>query len=373
MQVGNECPVVSRLAWVSAIGGNTEIYMLDFSNGEMVNISNDLEDDRQPIWSSDGNLAWLATRNNDVEIYVWNSLTGEIVNVSQNPAKRSDGTLALTNDREPAWSNDGRLAWASVREGNFEIYVWDSATELITNVSNNPNADLNPVWSEDGWLAWVEDFVDDYHLSWNINVLNTTTQQRYVIPAGRNSETIYPKWAVGGRLAWASQSEGNYEIYVWDRAINEVTNISRHPARDINPAWSNNGRLAWSSNRSGNSDIYIWDSSIGLIPSNISRNSANNIHPVWSPTGGLLWEATYAGNDDIEIFLVGEIGENPRVIGRNQNMNSQYLWSDEEWLVWLSDRTGKHELYLWDNATGASIPIRSNAEQNLEPAWSPMC
>ena len=65
------------------------------------------------------------------------------------------GPTRLTNnaaaDVEPAWSPDGsRIAFASTRDGNFEIYVMNADGSNQTRLTNNAAADDQPAWSPDG-------------------------------------------------------------------------------------------------------------------------------------------------------------------------------------------------------------------------------
>jgi Tol biopolymer transport system component len=57
----------------------------------------------------------------------------------------------------PTWSPDGNLiAFASNREGNFEIYVRQVDGGQEVNVTNHPDEDIQPALSPDGqWLAFI--------------------------------------------------------------------------------------------------------------------------------------------------------------------------------------------------------------------------
>ncbi len=60
------------------------------------------------------------------------------------------------NDVDPAVSPDGRtIAFASDRDGDFEIYLTRVSTGEVKQVTNNVVDDLSPVWSPDGqWISY---------------------------------------------------------------------------------------------------------------------------------------------------------------------------------------------------------------------------
>jgi tricorn protease-like protein len=63
---------------------------------------------------------------------------------------------AHSNDVDPSVSHDGRyVAFASDRDGNFEIYIANVFTGEVQRVTENAMADLKPVWSVDGkWISY---------------------------------------------------------------------------------------------------------------------------------------------------------------------------------------------------------------------------
>jgi Tol biopolymer transport system component len=165
-----------RLAWISNLEGDVEIHVWDSTTGETINVFGDSSIvDSNLLWSTDGHLAW-----NTGHVYVWDGVSGETINASRGQgcveymAWSPDGQLSWVCSYDgadiyvlnslggvpvnisqhpsqyfgsPSWSPDGRLAWASDQNGNAEIYMWDSTTGEIVNVSTNPALDSNPVWS----------------------------------------------------------------------------------------------------------------------------------------------------------------------------------------------------------------------------------
>jgi hypothetical protein len=54
-------------------------------------------------------------------------------------------------DIDPSWSADGeKIAFASSRDGNYEIYVMDASGANQTRLTNDAAADTQPSWSPDG-------------------------------------------------------------------------------------------------------------------------------------------------------------------------------------------------------------------------------
>ncbi len=65
----------------------------------------------------------------------------------------------------------------------------------------------------------------------------------------------------GGKIAFATDRDGNYEIYALNPDGGGATRLTSNPANDREPAWSPDGKkLAFVSNRDGNDEIYVMSS-----------------------------------------------------------------------------------------------------------------
>lgn len=92
-------------------------------------------------------------------------------------------------------------------------------------------------------------------------------------------------------VAFSSNRDGNDEIYVMDPDGSDQTNVTHHPASDLNPDISPNGRfIAFSSNRvtadnpEGDYEIFVMNLRTGEL-TQITRNTGLDSWPRWSPDG----------------------------------------------------------------------------------------
>jgi TolB protein len=72
----------------------------------------------------------------------------------------------------------------------------------------------------------------------------------------------WPVWSPDGKkIAFTSNRDGNYEIYLMNPDGSEQVNLSRHKGNDNYAAWSpDSRRVAWISNRDGEYAIFVSDS-----------------------------------------------------------------------------------------------------------------
>jgi TolB protein len=68
----------------------------------------------------------------------------------------------------------------------------------------------------------------------------------------------YPSHSPDGRrLAFVSNRDGQFEVYVSESDGSAPANLSRHPSRDTFPTWTPDGRgVTFISDRDGGADVY---------------------------------------------------------------------------------------------------------------------
>ena len=175
-----------------------------------------------------------------------------------------------------------QIAFASNREGNFEIYVMDTDGKNPRRLTDNPALDWHPSWSPNGKRIVFSSEKGDS--GWDIDI--------YVIDAdGGNLRKLtnnrlidnYPSWSPDGEhIAFASERDGNLDIYVMDTDGKNLRRLTKNLGNAWNPSWSPNGeRIAFTSNGNGNNDIYVMNAN-GKIPQNLTgKFFEQDVTPAW--------------------------------------------------------------------------------------------
>jgi len=178
----------------------------------------------------------------------------------------------------------------------------------------------------------------------------------------------------GQRIAFASDRDGNGEIYVMDAEGKNPRNLTSNPAFDGLPAWSPDGRkIAFHSDREGNFEVYVMDAD-GKNPRNLTNNPAGDGWPAWSPDGRRI--AFFSERDgNFEIYVMDADGNNQRNLTNNPAREDSLSWSpDGQQIAFGSDRDdrgGNFEIYVMDVDGKNQTNLTNNPAGDGGPAWSP--
>ena len=165
--------------------------------------------------------------------------------------------------------------------------------------------DASPVWSPDGRRIA---FDSDRDGNWEVYVMNADGSGVTRL-TGNDAVDGSPSWSPDGRrIAFDSKRDGNREIYVMNADGSSVTRLTHNPADDGYPSWSPDGRrIAFDSKRDGNREIYVMNAD-GSGVTRLTYNGANDLFPDWSPDGRRI--AFHSNRDGrMDIYVMNSAGE----------------------------------------------------------------
>ena len=391
-------PDGSRIAFVSGrdAGSNAEIYVMNSDGSDQVNITkNPAGDNREPDWSPDGSrIAFQSNRDGNGEIYVMDPDGSGQTNITNDPS----------DDYEPSWSPNGdRIAFRSNREfdrqdGHWDIYVMNADGTGQTNLTNNPmSIDAQPSWSPDGSKIAFQSRRDN---NWDIYVMNSdgSGQKRLTIKSGLETQ---PVWSLDGRkIAFVSTGDGPGagEIYTMNSDGSDQVNVTNSLANDSDPAWGpyyaappTNPRIAFFSNRDGNWKLWVMNpdgSGLTLVsrPDALfgwegwEGNAAKQWPVGWSPDATKIAFASSIAKQGWGIFVANTDGSRVNRITHNEGTGGGPKWSpDGNRIIYTqtSLRSGSTSFVQDDimvvNADGSNLRRLTNTETDSEngPVWSP--
>lgn len=207
----------------------------------------------------------------------------DIYLISSNAAYGSNAlrlTFEKGADVNPAWSRDGRrIAFASDRAGNREIYVMDADGKNVARLTDSPTPDYQPTWSPDGTRIA---FVSERYGFPEIVVMNAdgTNPSRLTVDAFASE----PAWSPdGSRIAYRSM----LDIYVMSPDGTGKIKLTSSDRAYTQPAWSPDGnQIAYTVGVSGTlRDVYVMDADGSHRRLLVLQPTVDRAAPDWSPDG----------------------------------------------------------------------------------------
>ena len=238
------------------------------------------------------------------------------------------------------------------------------------NLTNHEQADSWPAWSSDG-----------QHIAFSSN--RDGNFEIYVMDSdgsdGSNPRRLtdnlasdrHPAWSSDGQhIAFSSSRDGNYEIYVMGSDGSAPRRLTDNLASDEFPAWSSDGQhIAFSSSRDGNYEIYVMGSD-GSAPRRLTDNLASDRHPAWSPDGRHI--AFSSGRDgNYEIYVMEKDGSSVHNLTNHRQDHKSPAWSpDGRHIAFSSGRDGNYEIYVMGSDGSNPRRLTNHKDGDVQPAWS---
>ena len=237
----------------------------------------------------------------------------------------------------------GQIAFASDRDGDFEIYMINADGTSLVQLTENDGVDYPASWSPDG-----------------------------------------------RKLAFVSDRTGKREIYAMEiDGSGSTTQLTDGPGRNRKPLWSPDGqKIAFDSWRDGDGDIFIMDPD-GTNLVQLTNNDVRESVYSWSPDSQkLAFSRTPKSifNPDSEIFVMNADGSNAIQLTDNDTFDSSPAWSldgqtiafdsKSETATWVKTGKNTHAQYFDSNiylmnADGSDVIQLTYDNLSTGASWSP--
>jgi dipeptidyl aminopeptidase/acylaminoacyl peptidase len=265
---------------------------------------------------------------------------------------------------------NGRIAFETNRDGNFEIYSMNADGSDQRNLTHNAAYDTLPAWSPDG--AKIA-FTSDRDGKYDVYVMNAdgSDVRRVTSGTARNSAA---GWSPDGTKILFDSDElssgpGGREsdVMVVNVDGTGVTALTTDPATDEYGAWSPGGdQIAFTSTRDGNEDVYTMNAD-GSAQTNITNTNLGYFNPDWSPDGSRI------AVDRGSILVMNRDGTNRVNISNPSGSDFNPAWSpDGTRIAFDTWRDGNSEIYsMGPDGTGRAR-LTTDPAADTYPDWQPV-
>lgn len=271
----------------------------------------------------------------------------------------------------------GRLAFASNRDGDYEIYLIDADGSNLRQLTTNAAFDFDPAWSPDGAQIIFASSVDGDP---EIMLMNAdgSDLRRLTDNTARDAD---PAWSPDGEwIAFSSDRDGDFDLYLMRPDGSEVRQVTfNDDLDDLTPTWSpDSAQLAYyvkANDDPATSELYLIDIASGT-PTRLTRNDVLDQWPDWSPDGARLVFTSALGLPDGRRALFEYNLQNGQITQLTSGLghDDDPVWSpDGARIAFDSDRggSGLFNLYSLDYASGSLLRLTDVQANDVAPAWQP--
>ncbi len=278
------------IAFTLRRSSNTDIYAINHADRQLVQLTHDLADDRDPAWSPDGQyVAFTSNRSDNWDSYLLDLVSGALIRLTQAPGF----------DGNPSWSPDGKyIAFESDRRGNLDIYIMSTSGGEMRLITTSHAPDYEPSWSPDSRAIAFTSFRDG---SKDIYLHLIETSETIAVTNSPDVDEDYANWSPDGtQLAYVSGPRGNPSIQIttfdWD-AMEVGQAQTELFGAGASPAWAPDGQ----------SLIYI------------AHDREGRSHIIAAGmTGWAISQEVYSIDGRMDDLAWADLALSPRVIARAQ-------------------------------------------------------
>lgn len=243
-----------------------------------------------------------------------------------------------------------------IKEGSFEVHYWvDVANSFPRQIVMTGQMTVK---------VESDDLLGD--MTMDATLENTTSFTKFDEPVTINVPETLP-----GTIAFSSNCEGDYDIFVMNADGSRARRLTRDFADDFMPDWSPDGEMLAYVNHDVNSDIYTMTFK-GTNVKQITTDQFDEESPDWSPDGTkIVFDSNRGG--DWDIYVMNPDGSGQMNLSQHSAQYDIFPdWSpDGTQIAFMSDRTGNGDIYVMTADGSNQTRLTYGSCHETYPMWAP--
>lgn len=248
------------------------------------------------------------------------------------------------------------------------------SSESPRRLTDHPAEDRAPSWSPDGeTLLFASDRDGDYEI-YSIRTDGEALERL----THDQAKDMSPAWSPDGtRFVFESDREGGNGLWIFDLSTRTTRRLVSDPSPELLPDWSPDGEwIAFTSERAGNPDLYRIRIEDGTIE-RLTDSEYRDLWPRYSTDGAQLVffsrRATEGRFDDLfmldlESRAIVQVTDHPT----HHDFVPDFAPGGRRIVAGMSDRdAGRRELRIHDVAGAPDRLLVDGCHRVFHPAWSP--
>ena len=262
-----------------------------------------------------------------------------------------------------------KIAFASNRDGNWEIYLMNPNGSQQERLTRNNALDHSPVWSPTGEQILFTSDRDGFRDLYVMDADGSRARRVFRKAARRVESTRSPD---GERIAFHSETP-QWSIQTATIHGEDVEQVALAESHGGNPSWSANGNeIAFVKDADGTHRIFIVKLDSGDIHTFLPKESPSMHTPSWSPKGDKLaftWSKWGLRNGSA-IFVANRDGSRLRQVSERVPLAYYPAWApDGDKIVYVEEAVERNrQIAVVDVETGGKTQL-THRGWNITPSW----